>query len=148
MAAPAVTPSLLCQIRDTNYHQLVQVETPRWLTQADRCENKTHSTIVITLAGNIKKADIGSQYLVICNRECQVEDYIAYGQSTQCRNCQRYGHPAALCRESSRSAFCASPHETKEHPCNLTACKKGPAYTHPPIRCANCNTPHKATDPT
>ena len=25
--------------------------------------------------------------------------------------------------------------------------KKGPACTHPPIRCANCNTPHKASDP-
>jgi hypothetical protein len=131
----------------TNYHQLIQVQTPRWLTPADRRENKTHSTIVMTLAGNIKKADIGRQHLIICNRECQLEEYIAYGRSTQCRNCQRYGHPAALCHESPRCAVCASPHETKDHPCNLPACKKGPTCTHPPIHCANCDTPHKASDP-
>jgi len=131
----------------TNYRQLVQVQTPRWLTPADRREHKTHSTIVMTLAGNVKKADIGRQHLVICNRECQLDEYIAYGRSTQCRNCQRYGHPAALCHDSPRCAVCAEPHETKDHPCNLPACKKGPTCTHPPIRCANCNTPHKASDP-
>jgi hypothetical protein len=131
----------------TNYRQLVQVQTPRWLTPADRRERKTHSTIVMTLAGNVKKADIGRQHLIICNRECQLDEYIAYGRSTQCRNCQRYGHPAALCHDSSRSAVCAEPHQTKDHPCNLPACKKGPTCTHPPIRCANCNTPHKASDP-
>jgi len=130
-----------------NYHQLVQVQTPRWLTPADRRQNKTHSTIVMTLAGNIKKANVGLHHLIICNRECQLEEYIAYGRSTQCRNCQRYGYPAALCRESPRCAVCAGPHETKDHPCNLPACRKGPTCTHPPICCANCNTPHKATDP-
>jgi hypothetical protein len=131
----------------TNYPQLVQTQTPRWLTPADRREAKANSTIVMTLAGNIKKSDIGRQYITVCNRECQVEDYISYGRSTQCRNCQGYGHPAALCRNASRCAVCAEPHETKDHPCTLPICKKGPACTHPPIRCANCNTPHKASDP-
>jgi hypothetical protein len=131
----------------TNYPQLVQGQTPRWLTPADRREHKANSTIVMTLTGNIKKSDIGRQYITVCNRECQLEDYISYGRSTQCRNCQGYGHPAALCRNTSRCAVCAEPHETKDHPCNLPMCKKGPACTHPPIRCANCNTPHKASDP-
>ena len=131
----------------TNYPQLVQGQTPRWLTSAERREQKTNSTIVMTLTGNIKKSEIGRQYIIVCNRECQLEDYIAYGRSTQCRNCQGYGHPAALCRNASRCAVCAEPHETKDHPCNLPICKKGPACTHPPIRCANCNTSHKATDP-
>ncbi|MDX6284375.1 MAG: hypothetical protein QOH03_5446 [Kribbellaceae bacterium] len=131
----------------TNYPQLVQGQTPRWLTPADRREQKTNSTIVMTLTGNIRKSEIGRQYIIVCNRECQLEDYISYGRSTQCRNCQRYGHPAALCRNASRCAVCAEPHETKDHPCNLPICKKGPACTHPPIRCANCNTSHKASDP-
>jgi len=95
-----------------NYHQLVQVQTPRWLTAADRRQNKTHSTIIMTLAGNIKKTDVGLHNLIICNRECQLEEYIAYSRSTQCRNCQRYGHPAALCREALRCAVCAGPHAT------------------------------------
>jgi len=131
----------------TNYPQLVQGQTPRWLTPANRRENKTNLTIVMTLTGNIKKSSIGRLNLIVCNRQCQLEDYIAYGRSTQCHNCQVYGHPAALCRNTYCCAVCASPHETKEHLCTLPTCKKGPACTHPPIRCANCNTPHKTSDP-
>jgi hypothetical protein len=130
-----------------NYPQLVQGQTPRWLTTAERRAEKANSTIVMTLTGNVKKANIGRSRLVVCNRECELDDYIAYGRTTQCRNCQAYGHPAALCRNNARCAVCADPHETKEHPCALPICKKGPACTHPPIRCANCDSPHKATDP-
>jgi hypothetical protein len=130
-----------------NYPQLIQGQTPRWLTPADRREYKANSTIVMTLTGNIKKTDIGRQNLIVGNRECQLDDYIAFGRSTQCRKCQAYGHPAALCRNDPRCAVCAEPHETREHPCTLPTCKKGPTCTHPPIRCANCGTPHKASDP-
>jgi hypothetical protein len=131
----------------SNYPQLIQRQTPRWLTPDNRREHKANSTIVMTLTGNIKKAQIGRQHLIVCNRQCELDDYIAYGRSTQCRKCQAYGHPAALCRNNSRCAVCADPHETKEHPCTLPICKKGPACTHPPIRCANCDAPHKASDP-
>jgi hypothetical protein len=131
----------------TNYPQLVQGQTPRWLTTAERREGKANSTIVMTLTGNIKKASIGRQNLIVCNRECQLDDYIPYGRSTQCHNCQTYGHPAALCRNDTCCAVCAGPHNTREHPCTLPICRKGPACTHPPIRCVNCNAPHKANDP-
>jgi len=131
----------------TNYPQLVQGQTPRWLTPPERREHKTNSTIVMTLTGDVKKNAIGRQTLIVGNRECQLDDYIPYGRSTQCRNCQAYGHPAALCRNDSCCAVCAGSHGTREHPCTLPTCKKGPACTHPPIRCANCNSPHKASDP-
>ena len=81
----------------TNYPQLVQGQTPRWLIPADQYEHKTNSTVVMMRSGNLKKADIGRRNLIVCNQECQLDDYIAYGRSTQCRNCQGYGHPAALC---------------------------------------------------
>ena len=114
----------------TNYPQLVQGQTLRWLTSADRRGEKTNSTIVMTLTGDIKKASIGLQYLIICNRECQLDEYISYGRSTQCHHCQAYGHPAALCRKTPRCAICAEPHETKSHPCNLPIAKKAlPAHT-------------------
>jgi len=71
----------------TNYPQLVQGQTPWWLTTAEQCEHKTNSTIVMTLTGDIKKASIGHQNLIVCNRECQLDDYIAYGRSTQRHNC-------------------------------------------------------------
>jgi outer membrane murein-binding lipoprotein Lpp len=142
-----LTPPEIADSIATNYPQLIQGQTPRWLIPTNRREHKTHSTIVMTLTGNVKKASIGRQNLIVCNRECQLEDYISYGRSTQCHNCQTYGHPAALCRNNSCCAVCAGPHRTKEHPCSLPVCKKGPTCIHPPIRCVNCNSPHKATDP-
>ena len=38
----------------SNYPQLIQSQTPRWLTPADRREHKANSMIVMTLTGNIK----------------------------------------------------------------------------------------------
>jgi len=137
----------ISQSISSNYPQLIQSQSPRWLTLADRREHKANSTIVMTLTGNIKKGQIGRQHLIVCNRQCELDDYIAYGRSTQCRKCQAYGHPAALCRNNPCCAVCADSHETKEHPCALPICKKGPACTHPPIRYANCDAPHKASDP-
>jgi len=131
----------------TNYPQLIQYQMPRWLTPADRREQKATSTIVMTLSGSSKKADIGRHYLTICNRECQLDDFISYGRSTQCRNCQGYGHPATLCKNLSRCVVCVDAHETKDHACTIPACKRGPTCTHPPICCANCDAPHKASDP-
>ena len=142
-----LSPAEISRSITSNYPQLIQGQTPRWLTPADRRESKANSTIVMTLTGNIKKAQIGRHHLIVCNRQCELDDYIAYGRSTQCRKCQSFGHPAALCRNNPRCAVCAGPHETREHPCALPVCRKGPACTHPPIRCVNCDAPHKATDP-
>jgi len=131
----------------TNYPQLIQGQTPRWLTLADCREHKANSTIVITLMGNVKKADIGHQNLIVGNCECQLNDYISFGWSTQYRKCQAYGYPAALCHNDPGCAVCTEPHETRENPYTLPTCKKDPTCTHPPIRCANCSTEHKARDP-
>jgi len=101
----------------------------------------------MTLAGNVRVSDLGRYHLIICNRKCRIEEYISFGLSTQCRSCQQYGHPAACCKNSPACAVCAGAHKTKSHPCNLPNCKKGPACTHPPIHCLNCNDSHKASDP-
>jgi len=130
----------------TNYPQLIQRQTPCWLTPTDRRKHKSTSTIVMTLTGSVKMINIRRQYLTICNRDCQLHDYISYGRSTQCHNCQGYGHPATLCRNPSHCAVCAEVHKTKDHPCTISICKNSPACTHPPICCTNCGTPHKATD--
>ena len=62
----------------TNYPQLTQCHTPHLLTPPNRQEQKTTSTIVMTLIRNTKKADIGRHYLTVCNPECQLDEYISY----------------------------------------------------------------------
>jgi len=96
----------------TNYPQLVQGQTPCWLTPPERRENKVCSTIVMTVTGNVKKDAIGRQNLIVYNRQCQLEVYIPYGRSTQCCKCHAYGYLAALCQNDSCCAVCAGPHET------------------------------------
>ena len=32
----------------------------------------------MSLIGSVKMTDIGRQYLKICNRKCQLHDYISY----------------------------------------------------------------------
>jgi len=96
----------------TNYPQLVQGQTPRCLRPTERHERKTNYTIVMTLMGDEKKNAIGRQNPIVCNQECQLDDYIPYGLSTQCRNGQAYGHPAALCRNTSCCAVCTGSHKT------------------------------------
>ena len=103
----------------TNYPQLTQGQTLRRLTPSNRREQKSTSTIVMTLTGSVMMADIRQHYLPICKRECQLNDYISYRRSTQCHNCQDYGHPVALCRNPSHCAVCAEAHETKDHPCTI-----------------------------
>jgi len=95
----------------TNCSQQIQYQTPRGLTPADRREQKATSTIVMTLSGSTKKVDIGRHYLTICNRECQLDNYISYGRSTQCWNCHGYVHPATLCKNPSRCAICTDAQE-------------------------------------
>ena len=48
-----------------------------------------------------------------------------------CNNCQRYGHPAALCRQDVRCPHCAGPHTHEQ--CDAST-----------RRCANCNEAHSA----
>jgi len=42
----------------TNCSQLIQGQTPCWLTPADRREHKTTSTIVMTLTGSVEMTNI------------------------------------------------------------------------------------------
>ena len=111
-----LSPPKVSQSISSNYPQLIQSQAPRWLMPADRREHKANSTIVMTLTGNIKKVQIGRQHLIVCNRQCELDDYIAYGRNTQCRKCQAYSHPAALCRNDSRCASVPNPMRRKSTP--------------------------------
>lgn len=133
---------------ETHYPNLKLGQTPRWLTTPEQRVGKISSTIVIALVGTITKKQLGVSQLLLRNRLCQISEYHPYGKWTQCTKCQQYGHPTPLCKaELPTCAVCAQNHTTREHPCKFDVCKAGPACTHPPIKCAVCSAPHKATDP-
>jgi hypothetical protein len=118
-------------------------KAPRWLTTAENRQDKAASSMVITLVGPTK---LRYSKMLLFNRECDVREYIPLRDTRQCSRCQRFGHPAALCKAAPACAFCAQPHLTHQHPCNIPGCRKGRRCAHPPLCCALCQQPDKATD--
>jgi hypothetical protein len=144
------TVATMDEVRDeieTNYPALRLAQTPRWLTTEAQREEKPISSVVIAILGSITLDQIGTETLELRNRSCRLDNYVQFDSTTQCRYCQCYGHHTQKCTKLTPTcAVCAESHLTKDHPCTIPTCKKGPACTHPPIKCINCNAPHKASD--
>ena len=103
--------------------------------------------MVVTFIGEMTKKSLGATSLAVFNRQCNIAEYISFGPSTQCNKYQQYGHPTQCCTAATYTcAVCALPHPTREHPCAIGNCKAGHSCRHPPIRCANCQQPHKDSD--
>jgi hypothetical protein len=107
--------------------------------------------MVISICGTATLKDLGES-VIVASKRCTVETYLTFRPSTQCNFCQRYGHPSQRCpfekdKRLPACAVCAGPHLTELHTCTLDTCRQEILCTHPPIKCVNCDEPHKATDP-
>jgi hypothetical protein len=122
-------------------------QIPRWLTTPEARANKSHSAMVISISGKHNLKTLGVTYVHLYNTPCKIKEYYSISASTQCKNCQQYGHPATRCLNPTASV-CAGPHNSAKHPCTQPRCG-GAKCTHPPIKCANCpHLPgHKSSDP-
>jgi hypothetical protein len=63
-------------------------KTPRWLTTVENRQEKAASSMVITLVGRTKLSK-----MLLFNRECDIREYIPFRDTTQCSQCQGFGHP-------------------------------------------------------
>jgi hypothetical protein len=141
-------PAVRSKIEDT-YPSLRLGQDPHWLVPTERRANKAASTLVISLIGSVNYKHLGTSQLAICNRMCKIDEYFSLHPTSQCNNCQEYGHYPKLCKANQpRCAVCAQNHTTKNHPCTISTCHAGSACTHPPVQCANCKGTHKAYDQT
>jgi hypothetical protein len=98
-------------------------ETPRWLTSDEKRQGKQASTMAIAICRTATLKDLGES-VIVASKRCTVET-----------------------SDPQPSAVCAGPHLTELHTCTLDTCRQGILCTHPPIKCVNCDAPHKATDP-
>jgi hypothetical protein len=141
-------PAVRTEIEAT-YPSLRLGQDPRWLVPTERRANKTASTLVISLIGSVDYKCLGTSQLAICNRMCRIDEYFSWHPTSQCSNCQEYGHHHKLCKANQpRCTVCTQNHTTRNHHCTISTCRAGGTCTHPPIRCANCNGAHKANDQT
>ena len=141
------TPETVRTEIETNYSTFRMGQTPRCLTSPERRQGKEASSMIVTFLGEMSKKSLGATSLAMLNRECTIAEYITFGPTTQCNKCQTYGHPTQRCTASNHTcAVCAQPRPTKDHPYTIANCRAGHSCNHPPISCANCLQPHKATD--
>jgi uncharacterized coiled-coil protein SlyX len=121
-------------------------QTPRWLAHPEARSNKTNLTMVLAFIGEVNFTQLGRHSIMVGNRTCNLTTYTAFGPQTQCSKCQAFGHPKAFCQAGPKCAVCAQDHETFEHPCEISNCKKGIRCIHRDIKCTNCQRLYKATD--
>ena len=132
---------------EDHYPSLKMCQTPFWLLPKWKIADKTSSSVVISLVGNLSVEKIGTDTLWLHNRRCMITPHFGYGRQTQCLRCLRFGHHTQLCHAKEPTcAVCARNHFTKSHSCPIPNCKQGQLCVHPPIQCINCKAPHKATD--
>jgi hypothetical protein len=133
---------------ELTYPTIELMQEPRWLIPTERRLNKQASTIVISLQGTLTLTNLGTKTLFIGNQRCRIIEYFSWTPTSQCRNCYGYGHHTKLCNaEKPTCGICAQQHNTKNHLCAIPTCRAGNSCTHPPMKCAACGAPHKATDP-
>jgi hypothetical protein len=62
-------------------------KTPRWPTTAENRPEKAASSMVITIVGHAKLSK-----MLLFNLEWEVREYLPFRDTTQCSQCQRFGH--------------------------------------------------------
>ncbi|KAH0603229.1 uncharacterized protein H6S33_008233, partial [Morchella sextelata] len=130
----------------SNYGEEFQLaQVPRWISRAETRMEKTHSSMVIALPGQITTETLGVKFLSLFNRRCHIEAFLPTFPDTQCAKCLEYGHRQEKCKNNGKCGHCAGDHLTSFHSCN--ECQGGYKCTHTPIRCLNCKGIHKASDP-
>ena len=114
---------------------------------------KDSSSVVVTTTPEEGKK-MGS-HIFLLSRKREVKVAHSANKSTRCRNCQRYGHTAPVCKyDHPVCPICALHHKKTEHRCPNPTCPKegnlrpvADCCSASPPHCANCGDDHPATDP-
>ena len=116
------------------------VGNPYWLTK--NWKSKQTSSIVVAFKTEEEAKKIGSR-ITILGQSLQTEKYRSTPPTTQCSNCQAFGHNASRCRNQAACQLCAESHTTAQHNCSSCS-TKGKPCRHTLPKCYNCKKPHFA----
>ena len=126
---------------------LALTRQPRWLTSDDARIGKSASSIVVTITGPKAPEFVGKR-LAAFSTTFRTERRLRFTSSTQCSNCQKFGHHNNKCKALSYCRWCASQHLTGNHICPTATCRlRGRPCTHTILRCVNCDGPHESNSP-
>jgi hypothetical protein len=89
---------------------------------------------------------IVSKGVTVAGVRYKVEPYTNAGPDSLCELCCGWGHIESKCNHQPKYGYCAGPHPSDEHRCNLFGCgsKKGASRSHSHEKCPNCMGNHIA----
>ena len=132
----------------------IEITSARFLNPdpVARAEKKASSVVVTTTPEDGKR--MGS-HIFLLSRKREIKTAHSANKTTRCRNCQRYGHTAPVCKQDHPTCpICALHHKRTEHRCANPTCPKegnlrpvAGCCSATPAHCANCGSEHPATDP-
>ena len=123
------------------------IGTPYWLTTASKRYNQRAGSVVVAFATEEEATRAIRHRLFIAGISVRVEKLHSTSPTTQCSNCQGYGHLDSYCKRPVVCALCAKQHNTAKHYCNT--CKaKGTRCQHLEPKCNNCKEAHTANTKT
>lgn len=119
------------------------VGNPYWLTSAERRQTQLTGTACIAFSTEKEAKQAISQKLFVLGVSVRAEKLHSTPPSTQCTNCQKFGHFENKCKGTTACRICGKGHSTSAHKCN-TCSTKGKTCVHTLPLCANCKGPHTA----
>jgi hypothetical protein len=122
------------------YNKQNIVGNPYWLSKD--WKSKQTSSIVVAFKTEEEAKKIGSR-ITILGQSLRTERYRSTPPTTQCSNCQAFGHNANRCRNQAACQLCAESHTTTQHNCSSCS-TKGKPCRHTLPKCCNCKKPHFA----
>ena len=122
---------------------LFPIRTPYWLTPPEKRGTQRAGSIVVAFATAIEASQAIRQRVYIAGISARVEKLYSTAPTTQCLNCQGFGHLENHCKHSSKCKLCGENHATQQHKCS-TCSAKGTKCLHLVPKCTNCKGAHSA----
>lgn len=122
---------------------LTPVGTPYWLTTPDKRANQRAGSVVVAFATANEASQAIRNRVYIAGISVRVEKLHSTAATTQCSNCQGFGHLENHCKYPSSCQLCGENHATKQHLCK-TCSVKGARCPHLVPQCTNCKESHTA----
>ena len=119
------------------------IGNPFWLSSAEKRQSSRAGSVVVSFGTEQEAKRAISNHLYIAGISVRVQKYFTTSQTSQCTNCQGYGHLPNRCKNTVRCRICAESHATAVHRCH-TCNAVNKTCVHSIVKCANCSQNHQS----
>ncbi len=126
------------------YNDLTLARQSIWWTRTEKRENKTHSSVKISLKFKNDADKTIKKDLFVNEKFLQVTKFLN-NRINQCHKCPEFEHLISTCKKTiAKCRLCAKNHDIKMHMCLIN--KSTESCFHISTKCANCSESHATND--